>query len=78
MSTQQASSQQIIVNIGGMGCVGCANTIQDALEDMEGVVEVAVDLENDTASVNYHSDSVSINDLEQSVEEAGYSFGGIK
>lgn len=78
MSTQQASTQQIIINIGGMGCAGCANTVQDALEGKEGVIEAAVDLESDTASVTYHPDSVSTDDFEQAIEEAGYDFVDIR
>lgn len=78
MNAQQASTKQTIITIGGMGCAGCANTIQEALESKEDVIEAAVDLESNTASVTYHPDSVSTNDLKQAVEEAGYKFVGIR
>ena len=76
MSTQQALTKQIIVNIGGMGCAGCANTIQEALESMEGIIEASVDLESDTASVTYNPNAVSTSDFKKAIEEAGYNFEG--
>ena len=78
MSTRQTSTERVIINIGGMGCAGCADTVQEALEDTEGVTEVSVDLESDTASVTYNPNAVSTNDFKQAVEEAGYSFEGTK
>ncbi|MDZ7683491.1 MAG: heavy-metal-associated domain-containing protein [Fodinibius sp.] len=78
MSTQEISPKQVVINIGGMGCSGCADTIQEALESNEGTVEVAVDLESDTASVTYNPDAVSIDDFKEAIEEAGYDFEGIK
>lgn len=78
MGTQQASTKQVMVNIGGMGCTGCANTIKETLEGEEGVIEATVDLESDTASVTYDPNAVSIDDFKQAVEEAGYSFEGTK
>jgi copper chaperone CopZ len=77
MSTQQASTKQVSMNIGGMGCSGCADTIQEALEAEEGVVEATVDLESDTASVTYNPNAVSTDDFKRAVEDAGYKFKGI-
>ncbi|MEL7833481.1 heavy metal-associated domain-containing protein [Fodinibius sp. Rm-B-1B1-1] len=78
MSTQEVSTKQITINIGGMGCSGCANTIQEALASKEGAVEAAVDLESGTALVTYNPDAVSTDDFEQAIKEAGYDFVGIK
>lgn len=78
MKTQDLSTKQTVVQIGGMGCSGCANTIQEALERKEGVASATVDLENATASVTYHPDSVSADDFKKVIEEAGYEFKGLK
>ena len=78
MSTQKASTEQQTINIGGMGCAGCANTIQEALESMEGVVETAVNLESDTAMVTYNPEVVTADDFKQAVKEAGYNFVGVR
>ena len=78
MSTQQLSTKQTVVNIGGMGCAGCADTIEKALDSKEGVTSVTVDLENETASITYHPHSVSVDDFKKAIEEAGYEFKGVK
>lgn len=78
MSTQQATNKQDTINVGGMGCAGCANTIQDALEILDGVTEAAVDLESDTATVTYNPDAVSSDDFKEAIEEAGYDFLAVR
>lgn len=78
MSTQQTSTKQIVLNIDGMGCSGCANTVREALESNEGITEAIVDLENDIASVTYNTNDVSIDDFKKAIEEAGYEFVGIR
>lgn len=74
MNTEQKSTDQKSVTIGGMSCTGCADTVQKAFENEEGVFEAVVDHENDTASVTYDPESVSTDDFKQIVEDAGYDF----
>lgn len=78
MNTQDLSTKQTVVEIGGMGCAGCANTVQEALERIQGVPSATVDLENATASITYHPDSVTTDDFKKAVEKAGYEFKGVK
>lgn len=78
MSTQQASTKQISVTIGGMGCTGCANTIQNAIQDLDGVTEATVDLESDTATVTHDPEVVSSDHFKEAVEKAGYDFTAIR
>jgi copper chaperone CopZ len=78
MSTKQAATKQKTITIGGMGCTGCANTIQDALVNLDGATEATVDLESDTAKVTYDPDAVTADDFKEAIEEAGYDFVAIK
>jgi copper chaperone CopZ len=78
MNTQRLSTKETVVHVGGMGCSGCANTVQKALESKEGITSATVDLEKETASITYHPDSVSTDDFKQAIEDAGYEFRGIK
>lgn len=77
MSTQHLSPKRTVINVGGMGCTGCTNTVQKALESKEGVTSATVDLEKETASITYHPDAVSTDDFQQAIEDAGYEFKGI-
>ena len=76
MNKQTKSVKSTTINIDGMACSGCANTVQEALNNIDGVSDTEVDLENESASVTYNADTVSISDFKQAVEGAGYDFKG--
>ncbi|WP_372635131.1 heavy-metal-associated domain-containing protein [Fodinibius sp.] len=76
MDKQSGATQTARLTISGMSCSGCADTVQQALESIEGVKEAAVDLENNSASVIYNPNAVTENDFEQVVQGAGYEFKG--
>ncbi|XJS10226.1 heavy-metal-associated domain-containing protein [Aerococcaceae bacterium WGS1372] len=59
-------------NINGMGCMGCANTIQNTLSELEGVKDAQVDLANKTVKINYDPQIVSKESMQASVDKAGY------
>ena len=67
-----------ILSIGDIGCSGCANTVQEALNNIDGVANATVNLENESASIMYKANVVSIDDFRRAVEEAGYEFRGEK
>ncbi|PKM93700.1 MAG: heavy metal transport/detoxification protein [Firmicutes bacterium HGW-Firmicutes-1] len=60
------------INIKGMSCTHCIKHVENALEQLEGVSNVSVDLENNSAIVELHND-IPDNQLEEAIEEAGYN-----
>ncbi len=58
------------LSIEGMSCMHCVGRVDKALNGIEGVSEVEVDLETNSASVN--SGSVSDEDIKAAIKEAGY------
>ena len=70
-SFQQATSE-ISLEIGGMTCASCVGRVQKALNRVEGVVEVSVNLATETAQV-VHDDTVGTDDLTAAVAKAGYT-----
>jgi len=71
------NTQTTTLSINGMSCSGCASSVQQALDNIKGVKEVAVDLENNSATVTYNQDTVSENDFDQAIQGAGYEFQGM-
>jgi len=74
MQQQSAAlpTQQLVFNVEGMDCAGCAVTLQGNLEKVPGVTSAAVDFENATATV-WHSGSAPDSDkLMKAVREAGF------
>jgi Cu+-exporting ATPase len=55
-----------------MHCAACAITVEKALNTLEGVDSVVVNLATEKARVKYDSRMVSLLDLRQAVRNTGY------
>lgn len=64
--------QFAVVRIEGMHCHRCEQSIQKLLQSHPGVREVEVDFASGQASVLFDRDTVTIQRLIESVNEAGY------
>lgn len=58
------------ITVEGMTCEHCEQTVEEALEGVNGVRDTSADRESERASVNGDAD---ITTLVQAVEDAGYS-----
>ena len=65
--------QTVILDIEGMHCSGCAQTIQHVLERSEGVKGCVVSLEENQARVAFEPDQTNPGRLEETVRNAGYA-----
>jgi copper ion binding protein len=70
--------EKTVLNISGMGCSGCVNSVESALSSLKGVESASVSLEEETAEVSYDEARISQSDFEKAIEEAGYTMTGIK
>ncbi|MCF7875791.1 heavy metal translocating P-type ATPase [Candidatus Bipolaricaulota bacterium] len=61
------------LNIEGMTCASCAQSVEQGLADLDGTEEVNVNIATDQASLAYDPDKVAREDMEKAVENAGYS-----
>jgi copper chaperone len=67
--------KRIIVE--GMSCGHCVNHVKTALEDLNGVTNVSVDLDSKTAVVEAGSD-IQDADIKFAIEDAGYEVVSIE
>lgn len=72
MAADFPRDQFVIIKIEGMHCHKCEQTIQRALALNPGVREVAVDFNSALASVLFTRGTVSVRQLMDSIEQAGY------
>ena len=63
--------KKTILKIEGMTCSACSNGLEKYLKQQKGIEEASVNLIMATASITY-DDKLSILDLENFVEEAGF------
>jgi Cu+-exporting ATPase len=69
-------NERTSLKVGGMTCAMCSTAIKTALEEMDGVIEVNVNLGTERAKVEYAPDIVSIDDMKRKIEEVGYTYLG--
>ena len=72
------SAYEVTLKVSGMSCSGCANAVESALMELQGVHQVAVDLAEGEVTTMYEDDKVTIEDIEEAVTSAGYTFEGVK
>ncbi|KYC48101.1 MAG: putative copper-exporting P-type ATPase A [Candidatus Methanofastidiosum methylothiophilum] len=70
--------ERAILKVGGMTCVMCANSIQNALEKLDGVIKVTVNVTSEKVYVTFNSKVVSISEMKKTIEESGYQYLGIE
>lgn len=64
--------EEVTLNITGMTCAACADTVHGALSDVEGVHDANVNLATEKARVEYSPDETSTSEMRAAVEESGY------
>ena len=67
----------IAVTVEGMTCKHCVNHVKTALEELNGVTNVSVELSSRTAVIEA-SDGIQDRDIKDAVEDAGYEVVSIE
>ncbi|MFC7215080.1 heavy-metal-associated domain-containing protein [Saliphagus sp. GCM10025334] len=57
------------ITVTGMSCGGCEDTVESALEDVDGVVEASADNESDAVTVE---GDANVDALVEAIQNAGY------
>ncbi|TCJ13198.1 copper chaperone [Parasulfuritortus cantonensis] len=65
--------ETITLNVGGMSCMGCVNSVKRLLEPLPGVAEVTVELTPGSARIVYDPAKVAPAALRQAIVEGGYT-----
>ena len=66
-----------VIGITGMHCDNCAEKIDKALSDLSAIDSAKVDLKKNQATI-YYDDEVDDLQIQQIIEELGYTVTGIK
>ncbi|WP_135666911.1 heavy metal translocating P-type ATPase [Halorhabdus rudnickae] len=66
------TSRTTHLDITGMSCANCSGTIQDTLESLDGVSEADANFATDEGSVEYDPDKVSLGEIYDAIDDAGY------
>jgi len=72
------TTQTATLEINGMTCTGCENTVQEAVTKIPGIISVKASHLDSTAVVSFDPAKTSIAAIGDVVTEAGYVFVGEK
>ena len=61
-----------ILNVEGMSCDHCKMAVTRAVSSLEGVGSVEVDLESNTAAVQFDESILPLDAVKQAIEARGY------
>ena len=64
--------KEIKLKIEGMHCTGCSTRLEKVLNNVDGVEDAKVSLEEKKADIKYDETQVSEKELIEAVEDAGF------
>jgi Cu+-exporting ATPase len=64
--------QNVTLKLSGMHCAVCAQTIEKALNQKEGVYKAAVNFALETATVEYNPAQISLEGIKKAIRDVGY------
>nr|CAB3224695.1 copper-transporting ATPase 2 [Phallusia mammillata] len=64
--------QEAVINIDGMTCDACVNSIQSKIAELDGVLSIKVSLQNKQGVVCYKPSKVSVQELVENIEDMGF------
>ncbi|ELZ02898.1 ATPase P [Natrialba chahannaoensis JCM 10990] len=68
----EAASVTETLTVMGMSCSTCSGTVSDAVADLPGVIRADVNFASDEARVEYNPNDISLADIRDAIEDAGY------
>ena len=67
---------QSVLNVDGMTCQHCVQTVNETVGKMAGVEKVVVDLDQKKVTVNYDDSKSKLDDISARIVEAGFQVTG--
>ncbi|MDH5638053.1 MAG: heavy metal translocating P-type ATPase [Nitrospinota bacterium] len=68
----EPAPEKAVIPVGGMTCAACSSRVERQLKKTDGVVEAAVNLATEKATVTYDPAKARLSDLKKAIEKAGY------
>ena len=75
MATTDKNIKKLNLPVEGMTCAACVGHVENALNDVPGVLQASVNLGTEKAAVEFNSDEVEFRVIQDAVSGAGYKLG---
>src|SRR3989344_1744347 len=64
---------KIILDIIGMHCTSCANTIEKTLNKTKGIIKVSVNFATEKAAIDYDEKKTNVDEIKKIIKKIGYT-----
>lgn len=64
--------KDVTVEVKGMSCHHCKNAVESEIKSLKGVNSAEVDLDAGNVKVTFDESGVSLDDIYEAIDEAGY------
>jgi len=68
--------EQITLQVQGMSCEHCVNSVEKNVGELNGVKSVKVHLDKGSVEIEFDSNSVSLETIKEEIEDQGYDIAG--
>jgi len=65
-------NEKTVIALGSIMCGQCVTKVENALKNVDGVIDVNVDLDSKQATVTFDNSITSLEKLENAITNAGY------
>jgi len=66
------ANQFIKLNVEGMSCEHCENAVKKSVGALTGVDKVEVSLHDNTVSVEFNPETVTLDEIKNTIDDQGY------
>ena len=70
--------QIAVIDVTGLHCESCVNTVTEVLQGLEGINAAKVSLEYEQAKVKFEPAIITTEEIKSAIEEKGYGVGNIE
>jgi Cu+-exporting ATPase len=77
-STTNAEVAEATIIIGGLHCENCVASVEKGINELEGIKNVVVTLEDSTAVVKYDASKLELATIEKAVKKRAYTVKSIQ
>lgn len=64
--------KNITLNVEGMTCGNCVKSVENNVGGLDGVDHVAVELDAKKVTINYDTNKISLEKIEEEIEDIGF------
>lgn len=68
----QSNIQTVNFDVKGMTCASCEQYVTHAVNELEGIVNVAASFDNANATVEFDNSKTTVEDIEKAINSTGY------